>query len=174
MASKWALQSEERVFKGGHLNVLRRSFRVGDGSVRDYEVLDQGMVVCVLALTEARECVLVRQFRPGPQRTLTELPAGFIDKGETPADAAARELSEETGYTGELRQVAQLPANGYSTEIRHVFVGTDCAPGTPHPDKGEDLEVVTVSLARLRELLRTGDMTVTDAAYVALDSLGLL
>ena len=156
------------------MHVLRRSFRVGDGAVRDYEVLDQGMVVCVLALTEARECVLVRQFRPGPQRTLTELPAGFIDKGETPADAAARELSEETGYTGELRQVAQLPANGYSTEIRHVFVGTDCAPGTPHPDKGEDLEVVTVSLARLRELLRTGDMTVTDAAYVALDSLGLL
>jgi 8-oxo-dGTP pyrophosphatase MutT (NUDIX family) len=91
------------------------------------------------------------------------------------AEAASRELSEETGYSGELRPVARLVTNGYSTEVRHVFVCTDARlTGDPHPDAGEHLEVVLVDMVALRGLLRAGEMTVTDAAYVALDAEGLL
>ncbi len=173
MAERWEL-TEETTLYAGHLRVLRRTFRTDSDQFKEYEVLDQGNVVCVLALTPDRRCILVRQFRPGPQRTLAELPAGFIDQGESPLEAAARELAEETGYSGDLREVAKLPANGYSTEVRHVFVATDCKPGACHSDENEELRVVIVPAAELRSLLQSGGMTVTDAAYAALDDLGLL
>ena len=68
--------------------------------------------------------------------------------------------------------MGQLFCHGYSTELRHVFVCRDATRrGASHPDQGEDLEVVRVGLDELRLLLRRGEMTVTDACYVALDSL---
>ena len=174
MEDDWELVGEERI-RGGHLPLVSRTLRHPAGPTSSYEILDQRPVVCILAITAADEAVVVRQFRPGPDRYCTELPAGFIDPDESPPDAASRELAEETGYRGSLRPVARLFSNGYSTEVRHVFVCTDAVQvGAPTPDPGEHLEVLEVPVAQLRSLLRSGEMTVTDAAYVGLDELGLL
>ena len=54
--------------------------------------------VMILALTEDNEIILVQQFRPAPEKITLELPSGEIAKAETPQEAAARELYEETGY----------------------------------------------------------------------------
>jgi len=52
----------------------------------------------VVALTEDQRLLLVRQYRPALERYTLELPSGLVDEGETPAESAARELIEETGY----------------------------------------------------------------------------
>jgi ADP-ribose pyrophosphatase len=170
----WTLVATSAIHSG-HLDLIERSFLDPNGSPRAFEITDQGPVACVLAMTSSFEVVLVRQFRPGPNRFLTELPAGFVDAGEEPLEAAVRELAEETGFSGSMEQVGVLHANAYATERRHVFVCTDARrTEEPHPDPGEDIEVITVSLAELRTLLRAGEMTVTDACYLALDFLGLL
>ncbi len=138
-------------------------------------MLAQKPVVCVLALTAQQRAVLVRQFRPGPERVMTELPAGFIEDGESPLQAAERELREETGYRGSTRELATLFCNGYSTEQRHVFICSDATRSSPpEPDAGEEIEIVEVDLPTLRSILREGGMTVTDACFLALDALGLL
>jgi hypothetical protein len=74
-----------------------------------------------------------------------------------------------------LEEVGQLPCNGYSSELRHVFTCTDARPvGHNSGAESDEIEVGKVSIDVLRALLRNGEMTVTDAGYLALDALQLL
>ena len=170
----WARLGEEVVYEGDR-TLTRRTFRRPDGGESGYDITLHGAVVAVLALDEDDRVVLTRQFRPGPERVLFDLPAGFVDDGESPADAAARELAEETGYEGSLREVGRTTPNAYSTEVRHVFAATGCRRARePQTEGDEEIEVGLVTVDRLRELLRGDQLTVVDAAYLALDALGRL
>ena len=89
------------------------------------------LCVGVLAVTDAREIVLVEQFRIPVGRRIVELPAGiFGDEpahaGETPAECAARELFEETGYrAGTIRPLLVSPTSaGMTSEWTHLFLAT--------------------------------------------------
>jgi ADP-ribose diphosphatase len=80
--------------------------------VTDYEIKDEDDLVAVLALTESREVVLVRQFRPGPEAVLVELPAGVVAAGADPAETAAAELLEETGYRRTIEAAGTMLEEG--------------------------------------------------------------
>ena len=171
----WTRVAEEPLYDGDFLSMARRRYRRPDGGQASFEVTLQAPGVSVLALTGDDRVVLVREFRPGPERFVFDLPSGFIDPGEEPVSAASRELAEETGYRGVLREVGRTTPHAYSSEVRHVFVATDCRPcGPPHPQGDEDISVELVTLHKLRLLLRDDQMTVVDGAYLALDAAGLL
>jgi ADP-ribose pyrophosphatase len=163
----------ERVVHDRFRRVRSRTFELPNGEVADYEVLDLNDSVAVLALTGEREVVLVREFRPGPEEVLVGLPGGIVEPGQSAVEAARAELLEETGYEGELRVVGTLFKDAYATSTKHVVVATRCRRvGDPeHPDLTEP---VVLSLDEFREHLRGGRLTDTDAAYRALDFLGLL
>lgn len=170
----WPRFSEETVYKGDR-DVVHRSYRRPDGAEAGYDVILHGPVVSILAVTADDRVVLTRQFRPGPERVVLDLPSGFVDADEDAATAAARELAEETGYEGTLSFAGRTTPSAYSTEVRHVFVARDCRrtrPPDTEPD--EDIEVVLVSFEELRRLLREDELTVVDGTYLALDVLGLL
>lgn len=71
------------------------------GEIHPFFRIDAGEWVNVVPITTDNELVLVRQYRHGSQEITLEIPGGIIDPGETPAQAAARELLEETGYRAE-------------------------------------------------------------------------
>ncbi len=155
--------------------MARRRYRRPDGEEASYDVTLHGPVVSVLALTDDDEAVLTRQFRPGPERVLLDLPSGFVDDGEDPGTAAARELAEETGYQGSLRQIGRTTPNAYSTEVRHIFVARHCRRRqAQETEPDEDIEVVLMPVEELRRLLRRDELTVVDGTYLALDAAGLL
>jgi ADP-ribose pyrophosphatase len=96
---------------------------------------------------EDGEVVLVSQTRRGADARLLELPAGTLEHGETPGEAARRELAEECGLTAKTWQAIggfwAVPA--YSTEYSHVFSATGLSPvDSPHVDEDEDIEVERV------------------------------
>ncbi len=170
----WPRLAEEIVYDGDR-TIARRHYRQPDGTQTTFDVTLHGSVVSVLAFEKGGKVVLARQFRPGPERVLFDVPSGYVEDDEDIASAAARELAEETGYEGTLRQVGRTTPNAYSTEVRHIFVATDCERRKEtDTEDDEDIDVVLVTVDRLRELLRSDELTVVDGAYLALDVLGLL
>lgn len=165
---------DERVAYDGYRRLLARRYRLPDGSEREFEIKDEGPTAVVVALTSEQQVVLVREFRPGVEAELLELPGGLVDEGEEPAAAAARELLEETGYRGEIAALGSMVDCAYSTRIRHVFAATGCERVAEPTAEDAQLGIVLVSVDELREHLRSGRCTDVGPGYLALDRLGLL
>lgn len=161
---------DERVVYSNYRTILSRIFETPDG-VQDFEIKLEPDGAAVLALTPEHDVLLVREFRPGTEEWLLELPGGNVDRGENASAAAPRELLEETGYTASLRYVGAMADCAYSTRRRHVFVADDARRLQESP---EELEVVLMPLRQFREHLRSGELTDVGAGYRGLDALGLL
>lgn len=175
MTDRWREISRQRVFEKYGRAVECVAFEMPDGTRADYYIKAERPTACVVALTLDQLVVLVRQFRPGPMRTLYELPGGFVSDDESPSTAIARELLEEAGLVGEIREIAEVIDDAYSTVIRHCFVATGCRHVSDIKlDPTEFLSVEYVTVSQLRALLRSGQMTDVEAGYLALDHLGLL
>jgi ADP-ribose pyrophosphatase len=170
----WTLLSEEPLHLGWR-RIVRRAYRYPNGREELYEIKDEPQIVTVFCLTEDRQVVLVRQFRPGPGEVLMEMPGGVIEPGETPAAAAARELLEETGFAGAVQAVGSSLCDAYSTMVRHVFAVTGARRVAGlNLDASEFIEPAEISLVDFRAHLRGGQLTDIEAGYLALDHLNLL
>lgn len=138
--------------------VERRSPRTD--RVGTYKVLEVPAWVNVVALTrdaDGPRIVLVEQYRHGLDDLTLEIPGGMVDPGEDPADAAARELREETGFAGGepvyLGTVRPNPA--FQTNECHTYLVPDARRvGEIQPDEGEHLRVVLEPLAAVSTLVR--------------------
>jgi len=172
--SDWRKLDERRI-RDGWAAVIGRRYEMPDGETLEFEIKAEGPTAVVLALTPAQEVVLVREFRPGVEEELLELPGGLIEGDEAPTDAARRELLEETGYAGDFQYIGGMVDCAYSTRIRHVCIATNAvAVAEPTPQAGEFPEVVTMPLDDFREHLRDGRLTDVGPGYRALDALNLL
>ena len=168
----WRRLREEVVYDRFR-RIVSRTFALPDGSTAEFEVVELFDSAAVLALTPAQEVVLVREYRPGPEEVLLELPGGVVELDQAPIDAARAELLEETGYEGDLVEAGSLLKDAYATNTKHVFAATGCRRVT-EPETPQFTDPVLMRLADFRSHLRRGRLTDVDAAYRALDHLGLL
>lgn len=174
-ARNWRRVGADVVLHDGWIQVSRRTYRLPDERIAVWDMFGGGQTVGVLALTPEGQLVMVRQFRPGPDRVVLNVPGGFVDPGETPVEAAARELTEETGYVSTDLQHAVTAMSASSTGQRHVVIARDCRPGgVLKLDEFEDCEPVVLDVAVVRAELRSGRMTGNELVYLGLDHAGLL
>lgn len=114
-------------------------------------------IVAILDKPTGKEIILQKQYRPPIDKVTIEVPAGLMDPGETPEQAAVRELREETGYVGVPSQMSPVMFNdpGFcNTNLRMIHVTIDMTlPENQQPkpelEDGEFIEVFTVPLATL-------------------------
>jgi ADP-ribose pyrophosphatase len=172
----WKLLSSKLVYNK-FMQVENRVYELPNGIIKDYDIKLGKPSVCVLAVTADNKILICEEYRPGPGKVLRELPGGMIDTkdDETPEAAAARELLEETGYTGELEFVTQYQVDAYTAVDRYAFVATNCEEtGKQHLDDSEDIKVKLLDLPDFIRLVRSGQLTDVEVAFLGLDHLGLL
>lgn len=130
------------------------------GHRRQFRYLDHPGSVAILAV-RGRTIALVRQLRPAIGSWIWEIPAGTLDPGEAPEQAAARELEEETGWrAGVLRELASFYlAPGYSSERMHLFAAARLEQGQRRLDEGEAIaEPQWVTPEALTAMVRSGEI----------------
>jgi uncharacterized protein len=129
-----------------------------DGRACSYTYLAVPRAVFCVAATDDGEVVLVRQYRHPVRDWTLEVPAGSVADGETPADAARRELREETGGAARTwRHLATFwPSTGHLSMRADAFLAEGVVLGEPAPEAGEDLEVVRMAIPEALRIARAG------------------
>jgi len=126
--------------------------RLNNGLVARREVVDHPGAVVIVALDSDDQVYLVEQYRHPIGRTLLELPAGTLEPGEEPLQAAKRELREEVG--AEAREWSKLgtfySTPGFCSESLHAFLARDLTYTECEPDDDEELRTVRLALSDLR------------------------
>lgn len=158
------------------MQVEKRIYELPNGVTKDFDLKLGKNCACILALTEDNKVIISRQFRPGPEKILDELPGGVINlESETPEAGAARELEEETGYTGKLEFLTEYYVDAYVTGRRFAFVATNCRKtDKQNLDYGEDITAKLKDLPEFIKQVRAGELTDINVAMLGLDHLGLL
>lgn len=159
--------SSETIFEGKIITLNKQTVELPNGNQSTREVVLHPGAVTVLAITEDDKVLLVRQFRKPTERVLVETPAGKLEKGEDPLDAAKRELEEETGYTAsEWKHLCSYYTSpGFANELLHAYVATGLTKTQQNLDSDEFLDVIEASAEQLREMLQNGE--IYDAKTIA-------
>jgi ADP-ribose pyrophosphatase len=149
----------QRIYEGRVIN-LRVDTVVGQKGTHKLEIVEHSGAVVVIAQPARDEIVLVRQYRHAIGEETWEVCAGGIDKGETPEQAAKRELREETGYRAHSvqRLWSAYSAPGFCNELLHFFHTDAYDIGEPEPDAEEEIEVATFPLQRVREMIERDEL----------------
>jgi ADP-ribose pyrophosphatase len=150
----------KRVYEGRIINLRLDSVVLENGNTAMREVVEHPGAVGIVALKENGDIVMVKQYRKAVEQVLLELPAGKLEQGENPLDCAARELTEETGYTaGDLRYLVSFYTSpGFSNEIMHMFLATNLKEGKNDPDDDEMVETVEISRDRAMDMILKGEI----------------
>ena len=157
---KFELLQSESTYNGRAFNVRRDHLKTPSGSIVKYDIIEHIGSVIIVPVDENGLMYFVRQYRHAAQIDLLELPAGTLEIGEPPEEAAAREVREEVGMAAKnIEEIGSFYlAPGYSTELMHVFLATGLTHDPLDPDADEYLSVETMTVAAAFHLAESGQM----------------
>ncbi len=163
MTQPWTLL-DSRIIQARPVFTLKNErYRSGrTGREHEFYIIDSPDWVNVIPLTADGKVILVNQYRFGTKEFSLEIPGGMLDDGDTPELAAKRELLEETGYAGEepilLGTVHPNPAIHTNRCYTYLIKNATCKK-PPKQDSTEDIEVKSVPLSEIPQLIREGKIT---------------
>jgi ADP-ribose pyrophosphatase len=152
--------TSEEIFRGVAIHLFRDEILLPNGNKGVREVVRHPGAVCVLPLTDDGEVIFVNQFRYALNKVTLEVPAGKLEKGEDPQEAALRELSEETGI--EAKKIIPMGAL-YTTpalmdEIIYMYIATELTQGEQHLDEDEFVNAVKIPLSKAVDMVMSGEI----------------
>jgi ADP-ribose pyrophosphatase len=152
------LLKSEMVFNGGHIQVRVDRVIEPAGHETTREIVVHPGAVCVVARPGNDDVILIRQYRHSAGGELIEIPAGGLDPGEDPLEAARRELEEETGYSASkiIPHGSFWTTPGFTTEYMWLYEATDLKKTQTNPDEDEVIEVDIVKISEALQMIQDG------------------
>ena len=152
--------SSTEIYSGKVIRVTVDEVEQENGRRAKREFVHHNGGACIAALTDAGEIYMVRQFRYPIGKEILELPAGKLEPGEDPLEAAKRELEEECGLTAEHYENLGdfYPTVGYCGEIIYTYLATGLHATQMHPDEGEFLTPVKMPLNEACDMVMRGEI----------------
>jgi ADP-ribose pyrophosphatase len=152
----------QRVFNGRVFSVDRDRVKMPNDRTVTVDVVRHSRSVVLVPVPEPGKVILVRQYRYAVNAFLWELPAGSVDEGESPEQAARRECHEEIGLVPStiVRLSAMYPTPGYCDEEMVFFrlSGLEKTDEQAEVDEDEDIETTVFELRDAREMVRRGEI----------------
>lgn len=150
--------SSEEIFNGRVIRVTYDKVLLENGNTSTREVVHHHGGACILPVDENQNITMVRQYRYALGEEMWELPAGKLEKGEDPFEAAKRELAEECGLTADhfVDLGVVYPTVGYDSEKIYLWAATGLHNVSQHLDEDEFLDVVKMPLEEALRLVLDG------------------
>ena len=157
--------SSRRVYSGKVISVDLDSVRFPNGMVGDLEMVRHPGASAVVPFLDPFDSpdpriLLIRQYRYAASGYVYEIPAGRLDPGEAPADCAARELREETGYSAAdlIPLTTFYTTPGFTDEQIHLFAASGLTEGDSQTESDEVLDLAPVTLSRAMAMIASGEL----------------
>ncbi len=152
--------ASERIFEGRVVRLRVDTVRLPDGTESRREVVEHDGAVCVVPMADEKTILMVRQFRLPAGKVLLEIPAGGIEPGEDPQEAARRELAEEIQKSPDLLipLFTAYLAPGYSSELMYGYLALGLTDADGHTDHDEFVETVPMTFDEAFAAIESGDI----------------
>ncbi len=161
--------SSKEIYKGRIIDLYLEEVKLPNGNTSTREIVRHPGAVAVIAITPENKLLMVEQFRKALGRTIVEIPAGKLEKGEEPITTAKRELEEETGYTCvDLKPLISFYTSpGFADELVHLFIAENLEKLTEAAELDEDefVEVLEVTLEEAQEMIQNNRIFDAKTAY---------
>ncbi|MER3552992.1 MAG: ADP-ribose pyrophosphatase [Meiothermus sp.] len=153
------MPEREYIYRGRIINVALEGH---------YEIVEHKHAVAILAEQDGK-LLFVRQYRPAVKSATLEIPAGLIDEGESPEQAAQRELAEEAQLGGDFEFLAAFYLSpGFCDEKLHVFRATNLFPAYAKPDDDEDITIEWLEPSEVLRAARKGEVEISASAMAGI------
>jgi ADP-ribose pyrophosphatase len=152
--------SSNVVYRGRAVRLRLDRVRLPTGRETSREIIEHPGSVGIVPLLSGDRVLLIRQYRHAAGETIWEIPAGTMERGETPRECAGRELEEETGHRAE----SLTPffdcylAPGYSMELMHVFLARRLTPTEQRTEEDEIISVKPVTSEIAFHMIKSGEI----------------
>ncbi|HGS8849904.1 TPA: NUDIX hydrolase [Clostridioides difficile] len=152
--------SSDRVYTGKVITLKVDTVEIPGQGYQKRELVEVGGAVGIIAITDDNKVVLVKQFRKPIEKPIFEIPAGKLEKNESPKECAERELKEETGYSAKNIKLIHkfFTSAGFSNEIMFVYLATGLTPGENNLDADEFLDVYEIELEEAYNMVLKNDV----------------
>lgn len=163
MRKKPKLSNIRNIATTKFFNIQSMDVKFSNGEKREYECLKPlGYdAVLVIPMLDDDTVLMIYEYSGGTDRYELALTKGKIDAGESPLEAANRELIEEIGYSAKALSFVKTMtlAPGYQSNMTHIILAQDLYQGSAEGDEPEPLEVVEHKLSDLEQLVYNQDLT---------------
>jgi ADP-ribose pyrophosphatase len=149
---------KNKIYSGKAVDFFCDDIELPNGSPAQREYLYHPGAAAILPFIDKKNIVLVKQYRYPINQITYEIPAGKIDKNETPLECIARELEEETGY--KPKRIEELlsfyPTTAFSNELLYIFAAFGLIKGNINPDEDEFISKEIISFKEALKMVKTG------------------